>query len=330
MPTKVINTDIVFRSLTIPQSAKIKLRKEGYSIAHSSKFKFKKKNNIITARFLAGGISKDTFKKEIDSYKYYLEKTLGTTVQKESYDFAETLKVKRTTSPGYVLVNFVYVMSEIPGREINEGQQYENDIIEKLKVAGYTQQSKPEEDEGVDVTINVNGKTAGVELKQIVGAAFGSGTLEFRNNSWHISSKSNPVIKKIFNDELVDWVNDVWYHKTGGYVPNSTATKEDQQALGGGTGHYKDISSDIVKDYYDKSDYIQIKGKGFYNLNNKNPLNIHSTKLSNFNPTSAKARVRVKATGGNRYAYKIELYLGKLQRSVNTRGLDGDLSFLDT
>jgi hypothetical protein len=331
MPTKIINTDIIFRSLSnVPQSTRTTLRKQGHSLNHTTKFKFKKQNNIITSRFLSGGITKATFLKEIDSYQYYLQSTLETSVDREQYDNAETLKIKRTTGSGYILVNFFYVITEVPGQEINEGQQYENDIIEKLKNAGYTQQSKPEEEDGVDVKVNIDGKTAGVELKQKIGAAFGSGTLIFESDTWKISRNSNAIIKKLFNDHLSDWVNDVWYNKTGNYRPNSTASKIDQQILGGGTGYYKNIPVDFITSYYDKSDYIQIKGKGFYKLANKNPLNISSMKVTNFNPTSAKARIRVKSIGGNKFAYKLELYIGELTPSVNRMGLDGDLSFLRT
>lgn len=330
MSAKIVNTDIVFRSLSnISQSVRTNLRKQGHPLNHTTKFKFKKNNNIITSRFLSGGITKATFLKEIDSYQYYLQTTLGTSVDREQYDTAETLKIKRTTGSGYVIVNFFYVITEIPGQEINEGMQYENDIIEKLKNVGYTQQSKPEESDGVDVKIDVNGKTAGIELKQKIGAAFGSGTLIFESDMWKISRNSNEVIKKLFNEHLSDWVNDMWYDKTGKYKPNVSASKIDQQILGGGTGYYKDIPITYVESYYDKSDYIQIKDHGFYKLANKNPLNIPSTKVSNFNPTSAKARIRVKNIGGGKYAYKVELYIGSIVPSVNRKGLDGDLSFLN-
>jgi hypothetical protein len=334
---KVINTDIVFRSLSVPQNERTKLRKEGHPLNHTTKFKFKKRNNIIIARFLSGGITEQTYKNEIESYKYYLEKTLNTSVEEETFDGAKTLKVKRKPGSGYILINFYYVVTKVPGKEDNEGIKYELDIIEKLKTAGYTQQSKPEG--GIDVTINIKGVSANIELKEKIEAAFGSGTLEFRNNSWHISPKSNPVIKKLFNDELVDWVNEMWYENTNGYVPSTRATKEDQQVLGGGTGYYKDIPSHYITDYYEKSDYIQIKGKGFYKINRKNPLNIPTTQVSNFNSTSAKARIRVKKVKSgdqnkeateniNQFVYKVELYIGDVDRSVNHQGLDGDLSFL--
>jgi len=329
MATKVINTDIVLKTLSVSQNAKNKLRKEGHPLNHTTKFKFKKQNNIITGRFLSGGITEQTFLNEIDSYKYYLETTLNTTVEREKYDSAETLKVKRTTSPGYVLINFFYIVTKIPGQEINEGQQYEINLIDKLKTAGYTKQSRSEENEGVDVQVNVNGKIAGIELKEQIGAVFGSGTLEFKNSSWHISPRSNIVIKTLFNDKLSNWVNEMWYKKTNGYTPNYPATKLDQQVLGGGTGYYKDIESDVVIDYYSKSDYIQIKDKGFYVIKDKNPLNIPSDKVSKFKPDSAKARIRVKNIGGGKYAYKLELYIGEISQSINRKGLDGDLSFLD-
>jgi len=339
---RVINTNVVVQTLSVPQSERTLLRKEGHPLNHTTKFKFKSRNNIIIARFLSGGITEETFKKEIKSYKYYLGKKLGTTVEDEEYDEARVLKVKRKPGSGYVLINFYYVVTKIPGKEDNEGMKYELDIIQKLKTAGYTQQSKPEEDKGVDVRVLIDGKTAGIELKEKVGAAFGSGTLEFNKNSksWSISPKSNPVIKKLFNQELSDWINEMWYEKTG-YIPNTRATKEDQQVLGGGTGYYKDIPSDYVIDYYDKSDYIQIKEKGFYKLDNKNPLNIPSNKVSNFKPTSAKARIRVKKVKSEdqnkesmesvgQFVYKLELYIGDIENSVNHKGLDGNLDFLSS
>lgn len=327
---KVINTDIVLASLTsVGRSATI-LRKEGHPIAHSTKFKFEKKNNIITARFLSGGITETSFLKDINSYQYYLEKTLNTAVEREEYEGAETLKIKRKPGSGFILVNFVYIITRIPGKEENEGIQYELDIIQKLKDVGYTQQTKAEENkEKVDVKITVNNKSAGIELKENIKAAFGSGTLEFENNSWRISPKSSPVIKDLFNDELVDWVNEVWYDQTNGYIPNKQATKKDQEALDRGKSHFKDITTNAIIEYYEKSDYIQIKDEGFYKINDKNPLGIPSTKVSKFNPKSAKARIRVKATGGNKYAYKVELYIGDIEKSNNSKGLDGDLSFLD-
>jgi hypothetical protein len=337
---KVINTDIVLTSLSSVgrnATAKATLRKEGHPIAHYTKFKFEKKNNIITARFLSGGITKEAFLKEIDSYQYYLEKTLNTTIEREKYEGAETLKVKRKPGSGFILVNFVHIITRIPGKEDNKGIQYELDIIKKLKDAGYTQQTKAEEnEEKVDVKITVNNISAAIELKQDIKAAFGSGTLEFENNSWRISPKSSPAIKDLFNKELVDWVNEVWYDQTNGYIPNKRATQKDQQVLDRGETHFKDITTNAIIEYYEKADYIQIKGKGFYNINDKNPLNIPSTKVSKFKPILATARIRVKSGGedrksggGDRYAYKVELYVGNIEKSDNSKGLDGDLSFLD-
>ena len=58
----------------------------------------------------------------------------------------------------------------------------------------------------------------------------------------------------------------MWYEKTKNYIPNRVAKKEDQQVLGGGTGYYKEIDSSFIAEYYDKSDYIHVKGKGFYSF----------------------------------------------------------------
>ena len=73
---------------------------------------------------------------------------------------------------------------------------------------------------------------------------------------------------------------------------------------------------------------IRDRGKGFYSLNDKNPLNISSADFSKFQPRKTRARIRVKGTGGGKYVYKIEFYVGELSNSSNKNGLDGDLKFL--
>lgn len=329
MTKKSVQTRTVFSEMTLSQNRKNFLRKQNHPILHASKLKLSQKNNIITARFYGSGVTKPSFLKEVQSYKFHIEEVFGTTVEYENTQFGHTLKVKRTSESGHVLVNFVYVSREVTSMEPNEGVKYESDMITKLSNAGYTTQTSAEEQDGVDISLNVNGKTAGVELKENINAVFGSGTLVFRNNKWEVSQRSSSVIRSLVRDHLSAWINKKWYEETNGYIPNPTATKEDQEVLGGGTGYYIPISSNVVSDYYSKSDYIQIKGKGFYKLHNKNPLNIKNNKISNFNPRSSKARIRVKNIGGNRYVYKIELYLGEISPSVNNTGLDGDIKFLE-
>lgn len=327
MATKVINTDLVYRSLTISSNKKTQLRKSGYPIAHSNKIKASKKNNIITVRFLSGGVSKKSFEKEVLSYKNYFETEFDTDVFYDKREFAEALIIKRKSS-GNVIVNFVYVNTKFPGREDNEGIKYEKDLISKLNEFGYTKQTKPEEIDGNDVTVTVGDIAAGIEIKEKLNVAFGSGTLVFSNNKWNISDRSNPSVKRLVKTKLLDWINEMWYEKTKNYIPNSVAKKEDQQVLGGGTGYYKEIDSSFIAEYYDKSDYIHVKGKGFYSLNDKNPLNISSADFSKFQPRKTRARIRVKGTGGGKYVYKIEFYVGELSNSSNKNGLDGDLKFL--
>lgn len=327
MATRVINTDLVYRSLNIPSNKKVQLRKSGYPIAHSNKIKASKRNNIITVRFLSGGVSKNSFEKEVLSYKNYFEIEFDTNVSYDKREFSETLIVKKKTS-GNVTVNFVYVDTKLPGREDNEGIRYEKDLISKLNKFGYTKQTKPEEIDGNDVNVTVGDITAGIEIKEKLNAAFGSGTLVFSNNKWNISDRSNPSVKRLVKTKLLDWINEMWYEKTGNYIPNRVAKKEDQQVLGGGTGYYKEIESSFIEEYYDKSDYIHVKNKGFYSLGGKNPLNISSANFSKFQSKKTKARIRVKGIGGGKYAYKIEFYVGELSNSLNKNGLDGDLTFL--
>ena len=327
MTTKAINTNAVYGSLSISQNKKNQLRKSGYPIAHLNKIKKTKKNNIITVRFLSGGVSKLAFQKDVQSYKYYFEQEFQTKVEYKKHEFAEALYVKKKPT-GNVIVNFVYVETKLPGKEENEGIRYEQDIVNKLNESGFTQQTKSEEIDGNDVTVTVGDSTAGIEIKEKLNAAFGSGTLVFVGNKWNISERSNPSVKRLVRTKLLNWINEMWYENTGNYIPNRTATKQDQQILGGGTGYYKEIDSSFIEDYYNKSDYIHIKGKGFYSLGSKNPLKISSVDFSRFQPRKTKARIRVKGVGGGKYAYKIEFYVGEITNSSNKDGLDGNLTFL--
>lgn len=328
-----VQTTTVFNALdgNLSQSTVKRLKADGFPLAHHSKWSWIKRSgkNIITGYFNAGGLSTSVFQNEVENLVYYLSIYFsGATVYLEEYSEAKKIVIKKSSSSVVLYLNYRNRVSS--ETEQNEGQKYEQELIDKLRNSGYTTQTKPEEiDSDQDVTITVNNNKVGIEIKSNWRAAFGQATLYFGGNSWHVKQNSDPVIRQLITQyNLIQWINKKWYEDTGNYIPNTSATKQDQQMLGGGTGHYIDISPEFVKKYYDKSDYIHIKDKGFYKNGTKNPLSISANKVSTFNPSSAKARIRVKYVGNGKYGYRIEMYLGELMNSVNTQGLDGDLSFL--
>jgi hypothetical protein len=328
-----VQSNTVFNALNgnLSQVAVKRLKADGYPLSHHAKWNWIKRSgkNIITGYFNAQGVSLSVFEKEVENLTYYLSIYFsGSQVLLEDNPEAKVITIKKSSSTVKLYLNYRNRISA--ETEQNEGQRYQQELIDTLRTSGYTSQTKAEEiDSDQDVTINSKNRKIGIEIKSNWRAAFGQATLYFGGNSWHVKQNSDPVIRQLITQHnLIQWINKKWYEETGNYIPNTNPTKQDQQMLGGGTGHYIDISPEFVKKYYDKSDYIHIKGKGFYKNGTKNPLNISANKVSNFNPSSAKARIRVKYIGNGKYGYRIEMYLGELQSSVNIQGLDGDLSFL--
>ena len=321
--TIVVNTRLVLSSISsVATTKKTQLRKLGFPLSHSDKFSFKSKNNIITGIFLSGGISVQSYKNDIIAYQTLLEMTFNTEVLISNNDTNYTLKIKKHNENKYIIINFYYTARSISSTDLNEGQRYELDIIEKLKDAGLTTQDRPPK-KGPDVTIVAKGFTSGIELKEKLGAAFGSATLEFANNSWRLKDGAKQAMVDLVSDiKLMDFINDGWHTQKNNYIPPLVATKEQQLILG---ELRKNISAEYIKKYYSDCDYIHIKGYGIYKLKPNNPLGITA---STFRPINPYARIRVQYKGSGKYRYALELYINKLTASANRNGLDGDLGFL--
>jgi len=317
--TKVVNTDLVYRELTNVNARD----RSAYGLNHYSKFSFKKVvNNIIRGRFISGGVSSSQYVSNVEKFKDLLSNVFGN-VEITHTDLSYQLVIKRKAG-GQVIVNFYYIDTEIL-RDINEGQLYERQMIQKLRNANYTTQLEAEEVSGQDVTITVNDVSVGIELKEKPGAAFGSATLEFTGGHWRLkpSTKQNPAIPSIVTEvRALEKINQQWYINKGNYVPNLRATKQDQQILG---EVRIPIQARHIREYYKKCDYINIKGKGLYKLKSDDPLNLGATL---FDPTDSYIRVRVQDKS-NTYRYALELYMGTIRVSSIRTGLDGDLRFLE-
>lgn len=247
-------------------------------------------------------------------------------------DQSRKLYIPQTNIDKSVIINFTYKNISRSGAEQNEGQKYEIEIITKLNNAGYTTQTKSEElHKNQDVTITVKENTTGIELKSNWRAAFGQARLEYDGSNWRLKDSASDIIKKMVREaNLLNWINTKWKVSGSPYIPSKRPTKYDQQQLGGGTGYYTSIDSKYVLEYYKDVDYIHIRDKGFYSIQQKNPLKISSSKYSIFSPVTAKVRIRVKYIKSGEYAYVIEMYLNRLHDSTNKKGLDGDLAFLGT
>lgn len=293
-------------------------------------------NKIKVDYVTSVGSSYFTIQKYVESLnevKESLEKYFNTTTEFKDSDQKRKLYIPQPSDPKTpIVIDFSYKNISSSGKEENEGQRYEVELIDKLRTAGYTSQTKAEElNPKQDITVTVNGVSAGIEVKSNWKAAFGQARLEYVNNSWQLKSNASEVIKKLVeNEKLLPWINQNWNVSGSEYTPKSNPDKKDQEKLGGGTGYFINVSNTHIKEYYSGSDYIHIRDKGFYRIGTDNPLKIGQGSITNFEPTKSKARIRVKNVGSGRYDYVIEMYLGELPLSVNRIGLDGDLSFLGT
>lgn len=329
MPTRsktvISNPQTVYQELTRPSAAD----KRTYGInSHHRFFSFSKRStNVIVGIFKADTVTQEQYyKKHVEGLHNLLGAKFGSSVKAIS-EIANhfNFEIEQTNSRITTKVKFYF--AKPVEKTINEGQLYETQTIEKLRRANYTNQTTPESIDGRDVTVTVNGVSAGIELKEKIGAAFGSATLEFSGGRWQLkpSTKQNPEIPKIVSEnDILNVIQTVWYINKGKYYPGTRASKYDQQIL----GEIKiPIHARHIREYYKYCDYIQIKGKGLYLLDrSKDPLKLNPTF---FDPTGSYIRVRVQNKGGNDFRYAIELYIGDVLTSNIRDGLDGDLSFLE-
>lgn len=322
--TVVSNPQTVYQELTRPSAAD----KRSFGInSHHRFFSFTKRStNVIVGIFQSEFITqKQYYKSHVEGFYKLLGNKFGSNVKPyNSIDTHYNFEIQQTNSNISTKVKF-YFAKPIES-VVNEGQLYEIQLIEKLRRANYTNQIAPESIDGRDVTITVNGVSAGIELKEKINAAFGSATLQFSGRTWQLkpSTKQNPEISKIVSEnDVLSIIQKEWYSNKGKYYPGTRASKYDQQIL----GEIKiPINARYIRNYYKYCDYIQIKGKGLYLIDqNKDPLNLNATF---FEPTDAYIRVRVQNKGGTIFRYALELYIGSVLNSNIRNGLDGDLSFL--
>lgn len=328
MPTKpktvVSNPQTVYRELTRPSAAD----KRTFNInSHHRFFSFTKRStNVIVGIFKSDTVTQEQYyKSHIAGFHKLLGTKFGSNVKAiNSIDTHYNFEIQQSNSNITTKVKFYF--AKPLESVINEGQLYEIQLLEKLRRDNFTNQTTPESVDGRDVTITVNGVSAGIELKEKIGAAFGSATLEFSGGHWQLkpSTKQNPQIPKIVSEnDVLNTIQREWYTNKGKYYPGTKASKYDQQILG---EIRIPINARYIRDYYKYCDYIQIKGKGLYSIDrNKDPLNLNPTF---FEPTDSFIRVRVQNKGGNEFRYALELYIGSILNSNIREGLDGDLSFL--
>jgi Holliday junction resolvase len=301
-----------------------------YKFNHLKKFKFKSTNNIIRGYFYSDGVSQSQLEYNVSCYKQLLESNLETQINLFEIDSSTYQLVvgKKNSSSSRVIIYFNYMFGTV-GTSGNKGQQYERSMIAKLNREGYTNQTEPDSGMGEsDIILNAKGVSVGVELKENSGAAFGSATLEYSGNRWRLKSsfKQNASIASIVSrNNIMSKVNKKWNVADKGYSISdvSKATKELQQVLG---EVRESIDPQDIRDYYKKSKYINIRGKGLFKLQDEDPLNIDATL---FQPSDCYARVRVQKKSSSDYRFVVELYIGRCPNSNIASGLDGsNLSFL--
>jgi hypothetical protein len=327
MAKKRLSSGIIYEYLTKPSGKVLNTFKFR---GHYSKFKFshKSSSNIILVRFLSEGLSKQVFKYHIEGMLSYLNMTFETTGQLKSFQSDSTIElIFNDDNRSKTIIRFRYVSKIITtNREervvFNRGQLYERSMINKFRSMGFTEQIKPEDTEDkADLVLKINGIDVKIELKT-KGAAYGSGTLEWIDNSWRLKTteRVNPNLIEILNrNRILSKLSNDWISYD--YIPNIKSTKEDQQLLGERT---YPIDSYYIRNYYKGIDYLNFKDLGLYRLSEKDPIGL---KVPLFEPMDCFVRARVQYKGSGNYRYAVELYARQLNKSpIN---LDGDLKFLE-
>lgn len=342
MPTttsKTMSTSEVFTTLdtVLRLSSYSKIRRTFNFSNWYSGFKFStnlSRSNLVQALFYADP-NRDP-ESQLEFYKSHI-KGIFAYLQ---YYFEATGQLKETKNNCYdmilqsrsdkVTIRFRYIKKIITtDREeetnVNKGQRYEREMINKMRGLGYTTQNKPEEGEDKsDLVLNINGITAKVELKT-KGAAYGSGTVEWTGNSWRLKkserSKLNPNFAKILDsNRILSKLSNDWTSYE--YTPNERATKEDQQILG---EVIYPIDAQYIRMYYKNSDYLNFENVGLYRLSDEDPLNLG---VPLFKPMDCFVRARVQYKKKQTYRYAVELFANQINSSPIH--LDqGDLSFLE-
>ncbi len=283
----------------------------------------------VTSKFFSNGdVSVEQYLSHIKGMLAYLNynfETVGELIDRKNNCYELKFKKKSTVVVRFKFVAKIITTDKEDDENLNRGQKYERDMINKMNALGYTTQTKPEESESnADIVLTINGITARIELKTR-GAEYGSGTLEWIGNTWRLKDtrKTNKALKGILKyGNIMGKLSNDWV--SYGFTPPPRATKEAQTELG--EKSYP-IISDLIRKYYStKCDYLNFEGNGLFRVSERDPFNL---KVPLFNPTTCTARARVQSKKDEEgpFAYRISLTASNLNRSP--KSLDGDLKFLE-
>lgn len=298
---------------------------------HYNKFTFnwtRSDSYTITSKFLSNGVSVEQYLGHIKGMLAYLNYNFeisGELIDRKNNCYELKFKKEKT-----IVVRFRYIAKIITtdredDQNLNRGQKYELDMINKMNALGYTTQTKPEESESnADIVLTINGITARIELKT-TGAEYGSGTLEWIGDTWRLKDtrKTNKALKAILEyDNIMGKLSNDWV--SYGYTPTPKASKEAQIELG--EKSYSIPNEKIRKYYSEKCDYLNFEGRGLFRVSERDPFNL---KVPLFAPTTCTARARVQSKKDEEgpFAYRISLTASNLNRSH--KSLDEELKFLE-
>lgn len=238
------------------------------------------------------------------------------------------------------------------------GFEYEENLLAYLISHGYAPAGSSHagaDDSVPDITIqNSEGITAGVEVKKLEGAAYGSSTLGFdyldvarkgerTARPWVLlnpaGSAQQLLVEMANRVDLINTVNMDWWTNGDYYIPSQIETggterklKEAPTPQRSKNDMYRDDlgkMSDInipcpaqnIRNYYTSkgNSYIMLGDKGLFWLGGEDPLRI-SANIPQFNPTNTYFRCRVQSKGSDVWhRYAVELYcsgVGQSQYSI--------------
>lgn len=178
--------------------------------------------------------------------------------------------------------------------DLQEGIEYERRTYNALKRFGITSGSlvKAHKD-GLDLKIKRGNKTAGLELK-LKPTSAGSIVMQYYDGGWHFGdtegSEEKAFLQSIGEEARIiqlmnrKWKAPVLQYKDGKKIfvgaKKEKAYEADMRKFSTGLGVgdlYKEVPSGIISDYYNakNSFYLNIGNRGFYLLNNKDPLDMN-------------------------------------------------------
>lgn len=200
-----------------------------------------------------------------------------------------------------------------------------------------------------DLTVQKDGKTAGVELKLSPTAA-GSLVMKYYKGQWDFGETGGDVEKEFLKAiatkyNLLKEMNSAgnagakWRKAKAPHLQNDAAGKKiivnaktkqeaytkDLAKFGGSNEVHITIPASAICEYYikKKCSYMNVGTTGFYTLNNKDTLGLNKALQSmqkqpipNFaTATTAKIRVRCQYKGGGDYQFVMTLVFGSVTKS---------------